>query len=323
MAWAPVAQVEVESRRHFMRIRWQRLLLASVGLGLGVLAACSVEVLQGPPAGVGGAGGSAGSAGAGGLPADASPEGAATDAPPADAPTADGSGSDAAGDVVNTDIAIDGPATDASTTLDAPSDAADASVADGSTADAGTTDGALADAPADATGACFAEDIADGGSTTSCAMLPYFGTLCRDDAGIDGPPAGAALCETLDTDLKVSAFQELFACLRALPGADGGLDACSSAHEQGSADCSRNIFGRTMCPVPDGAAEGGLYGCAQIAASCGPDSGDGGISVELCRGWLGPFNGDVRQGIIDCYLDPVDVGATSCRDKFENYCVFP
>jgi hypothetical protein len=101
------------------------------------------------------------------------------------------------------------------------------------------------------------------------------------------------------------------------------MEACSSAHEQGSADCSRNLFNRSMCPVPDSVAEGGLYGCSQIAASCGPDSGDGGIPVALCQAWLGPFNATARQGIIDCYRDPNNMGATSCRDKFENYCVFP
>ena len=154
-------------------------------------------------------------------------------------------------------------------------------------------------------------------------MLPYYGVSCRDDAGDDWPPAGATLCDTLETDLKRTALLELFDCLKALPGGDGGMDACGTAHDQGSADCSRSIFNRSMCPVPDSVVEGGLYGCAQIAASCGPDSGDGGIPVLLCQSWLGPFNATARQGIIDCYLDPSPTGATSCRDKFENYCVFP
>ena len=306
-----------------MRMRWQTFLVASVLTGMGVLPACSVEVIQGPPVGVGGTGGSAGAGGTGGAKGDAaSPDGTASDAPAGDAPSADAQGSDATGDTVATDGAVDGPASDVSTTPDASPDAADATTSDGSTTDAATTDGAIADAPADAAGACFAEDAADAGPATSCTTLPYYGARCRDDAGLDWPPAGFTLCNTLETDLKRSALEQLFVCLKALPGADGGMDACSGAHDQGAADCSRGIFNRSMCPVPDGVVEGGLYGCAQIASSCGPDSGDGGIPLELCQAWLGPFHAAARQEMIDCYLDPDDVGATSCRDKFENHCVF-
>ena len=308
-----------------MRIRWQKVLGASALFGLGMLAACTVEVVEAPPAGVGGtggAGGSAGKAGAGGVTGDAaSPDGAAPDAPAGDGPSADAPGTDASGDATTSDTAVDGPAADVSTPPDASPDVVETGTTDGTPADVATTDGRIADATSDGQTGCFAEDQADSGSMNNCAMLPYYGTVCRDDAGLDWPPAGAALCDTLVTDLKATAFLELFACLDALPGADGGMAACSSAHDQGSADCSRNLFNRSMCPVPDSVAEGGLYGCAQIAASCGPDSGDGGIPVALCQAWLGPFNATARQGIIDCYLGP-NPGATSCRDKFENYCVF-
>jgi hypothetical protein len=297
--------------------------------GLGILPACTVEVVEGPAAGAGGTGGTAGAAGAGGAKGDAaSPEAAAPDAPADGAPSTDAAGGDVTADGATTDTAVDGPAADGpaadiSTTPDASPDVADASTGESNPPDAFTPDGAIADAPLDAGGGCFAEESADAGATGNCAMLPYYGNLCSDDAGTAWPPTGASLCDTLEPDLKVSAFNELFNCLKVLPGADGGMDACGMEHDQGAEDCSRGIFNRSMCPVADGVAEGGLYGCTQIAASCGPDSGDGGIPVELCRAWLGPFNATARQGIIECYLDPTDVGATSCRDKFENYCVFP
>jgi hypothetical protein len=241
----------------------------------------------------------------------------APDAPPADAPSADATGSDVAPDTVTVDSAVDAALPDV-----APPDAGDAARPDTS-ADGTLADGTLLDVVTDAGGGCFAEDPNDGGTSVTCADLPYYGALCRDDAGLDWPPAGASLCDTLRTDLKATALLELFDCLKILPGGDGGMDACGSAHNQGSADCSRSIFNRSMCPVPDSVVEGGLYGCSQVAASCGPDSSDGGIPVALCQSWLGPFNAAARQGIIDCYLDPTPTGATSCRDKFENHCVFP
>ena len=314
-----------QRKRGFMRIGWQKLLVASALSGLGVLSACTVEIVDGPPAGVGGTAGSAGTGGTGGSKGDAAPEGGAPDGavgdgPGTDSASTDGPGSDGTADSVTTEDAVDGPATDLPTT-DASSDAL--MTPDGSAGDGTPTDAPMADVPSDTAGGCFAEDLADAGSSNDCSSLPYYGTQCRDDAGVDWPSAGAALCDTLNSDLKATAFQELLVCLKALPGADGGAAACGSAHEQGAADCSRGIFNRSMCPVPESVVEAGLYGCAQIAASCGPDSGNGGISVELCQAWLGAFHATARQGIIDCYLDPTDVGATSCRDKFENYCVFP
>jgi hypothetical protein len=253
--------------------------------------------------------------------ADAAPDRAVADGPAADIPSSDGVGPDATADALDTDRGGDAPATDVSTTPDVSPDAADAS-ADGNTTDTTTPDGGIPDVPGDAAGQCFAENQSDAGSTNDCTTLPYWGERCRDDAGLDYPSAGETLCTTLNTDLKVSAFQELLACLKELPGGDGGVEACGSAHEQGSADCSRSLFNRSACPVPDSAVDGGLYGCAQIAASCGPDSGDGGIPLGLCQAWLGPFHATERQAMITCYLDPATMGATSCRDKFENYCVF-
>ena len=304
-----------------MRIGWRKLAAMSAVWAAVAGAGCTVEVVDGPP-GSGGSGGTDGSAGAGGSKVDAAIEGGSLDA--ADGRATEGGGPDVGADAVIADATDAADAVDAAQTDGAP-------MSDGSTDGTDTptdgpidaaSDGSLADAP-DGAGSCFAEEGPDAATTASCAMLPYFATACRDDAGIDAPPAGASLCTTLRADLKVSAFQELFACLQAIPGADGGLEACSPAHEQASDECSRRLFNRSMCPVADSVVEGGVYGCTQIAASCGPDSGSGGIPVELCRAWLGPFNTQTRQGIIDCYLDPSNTGATSCRDKFENYCVFP
>jgi len=300
-----------------MRIQWQKFLAVGALSALGALVGCQVEVIEGPP-GAGGSGGTGGTAGTGGAKADAAQPETGT----SDAPSADGPGSDVASDTGGGDSAADTSSPDVPTTADALPDRGDTSPPDGATGDTVSTDGATADAAPDASGGCFAEDPNDGGTNFTCANLPYYGTTCRDDGGIDGPSAGESLCTTLDTDLKATALLELFDCLKILPGGDGGMDACSPAHEQGSADCSRSIFNRSMCPVPDSVVEGGLYGCAQIAASCGPDSGAGGIPVALCQAWLGPFKATTRQGIIDCYVDPAPTGATSCRDKFENYCVF-
>jgi len=298
-----------------MRMGWQKWVAASVLSALGVLSACSVEVIEGPPPG-----GSGGSGGAGGATADAASD-RNVDGPAGDAPGSDAVGTDATADVLDTDRSADAPATDVATTPDVPPDAADASL-DGGMTDTATPDGAIPDVPGDASGQCFAENQSDAGSTNDCTTLPYYGERCDGDAGLDLPSAGETLCTSLNTDLKVSAFQDLLACLKELPGGDGGIEACGSAHEQGSADCSRSLFNRSMCSVPDSAFDGGLYGCAQIADSCGPDSGDGGVSLALCQAWLGPFHATARQDMIDCYLDPAPMGATSCRDKFENYCVF-
>jgi hypothetical protein len=309
-----------------MRMNWQKFLAMGALCALGATSACMVEVVEGPPEGAGGTAGSAGSAGTGGTKGDAAtseagtPDGAAGGALGADANGSDVLVTDATAEPMTSDATTEVGTSDVVTSAEASSDAPDASA--DRLVDAVTADNASLDSPTDAGDACFAEDQPDAGRATTCASLPYYATMCADDAGDHFPPAGAALCDTLDPDLKNSAYEALFACLAALPGADGGSDACSAAHEQASAECSRNLFNRTMCPVADGTAEGGVYGCTQIAASCGPDSGDGGISVEQCRGWLGPFNAAARQDIIDCYLDPADVGATSCRNKFEDHCVF-
>ena len=309
-----------------MRIHWQKFLAVGAISALGALGACQVEVVEGPASGgTGGTGGTGGAGGAtGGAKGDAAPDaGTSGDAPSGDVTSTDGTSTDAtvadvASDIVTADATADGARADGSTT-DASPDVGDPSMMDVSRGDMGTTDAAIPDAA----GACFAEDQGDGGATTRCADLPYYGVLCRDDGGLDWPPAGASLCDTLKPDLKATAMLELFACLKKLPGDDGGVTACSKTHDDGAADCSRAIFNRSMCPVPDGVVEGGMYGCSQIAASCGPDSGDGGIPVTLCQAWLGPFNAAARQGFIDCYLGPVPGSPTSCRDKFENYCVFP
>ena len=313
-----------------MRIGWKRFLLAGALFGLGSFPACTVEVVEGPPSGgVGGTSGAGGTGGTAGSTSDAAArdtgsDAPTTDAPAPDTPSGDAPGGDALPDGTPTaDAGSDGTVSDGSTATDASIDAADVSMADRSAQDNAAPDIAVTDVPGDAGNGCFAEDPPDAGTANDCATLPYYGVLCRDDAGADFPPVGATICTSLDTDLKGTAFLELIACLKALPGADGGMDACSAAHEQGADDCSRAIFNRSMCPVPDGVVEGGLYGCSQIAASCGPDSGDGGIPVSVCQAWLGPFNAAARQGFIDCYLDPTPVGATSCRDKFENHCVFP
>jgi hypothetical protein len=307
-------------------MRWHKV------LGVGVLvmvsgAACTVEVTSGPAGsgGTAGTGGVGGTGGSGGAKGDAAVDGATDGTSDAAGPetSVDGAADavDAAGDGTNRP---DVPATDGAADADAnatdvdPDRSVDGGATDGTTVDVPS------DSPGDAAGGCFADDGPDAGPGRTCAMLPYYGTLCRDDGGIDGPPGGAALCDSLKTELKVSAFDELYACLEKVPWeGDGGNDACTTRHENAVDDCSRSIFNRSMCPVADSMVEGGLYGCTQVAASCGPDSGDGGVSVELCRAWLGPFNATMRQAIIDCYLDPTPVGATSCRDKFENHCVFP
>jgi len=173
-----------------------------------------------------------------------------------------------------------------------------------------------------AAGACFVDDAADA-STPPCSALPYHGEICTDDAGMEGAPLGAAICDDLDGDLKLAAFQELFDCLKEAPGADGGSDACSAAHDDAASDCSKKIFNRSTCAVSDGNVDGGSYGCTQIVASCPPDAGTGGITIAQCQAWLSPFNDAARQGIIECYLDPSTPAGSSCADKFENECVFP
>jgi hypothetical protein len=207
-----------------------------------------------------------------------------------------------------------GSATDGS----AGSDNTDGSAGGGATTD--VSDGGLSDR---GSGACFAEDGDDAGTAPPCSALPYFAQSCADDAG-DRAPLGARICSALELDTKIAAARELFDCLKATPGADGGDEACSPAHDAAAADCSIKIFSGSTCSVPDGdGVDGGAYGCAQIAASCPPDAGAGGITIAQCQAWLNPFNAAARQDIIDCYLDPNIPSGTSCADKFENQCVFP
>jgi hypothetical protein len=192
----------------------------------------------------------------------------------------------------------------------------------GGDSDASLDTGPITDASVDtAPAACFDED-ADGGdaATSPCTALPYYATKCGDAA--DESPLGAAICDDLNGDLKAAAFRELFDCLKALPGADGGADACSAAHDTAAGQCSINIFNRSTCAVPDSSVDGGAYGCAQVAASCPSDGGTGGITIAQCQSWLAPFNALGRQGIIECYLDPMTPAGSSCADKFENQCVF-
>jgi hypothetical protein len=198
-----------------------------------------------------------------------------------------------------------GAGTDASTgTGGAPSDGGgDVSIADG--------------------GACFPDDSA-GGSAPACATLGFAKINCGDDAMPD-PPLGAFICDDLQDDLKTAAMQELFDCLKSIPGADGGAaDACSMAHETAAAACSVKLFSRTTCTVPNSTVDGGALGCSQIVASC-PASADGapGITMADCQRFLSPFNADAREFIISCYFDPMVPAGAGCADKFENECVFP
>jgi hypothetical protein len=175
--------------------------------------------------------------------------------------------------------------------------------------------------PADG-GACFPDDTASDAGVSPCSSLPYASVQCGDGA-MDEPPLGQFICEDLEGDLKLAAFRELYDCLKVIPGADGGADACSGAHDDAASACSRQLFSRTTCSVPPSTVDGGALGCAQIVASCPGDSDAGGISLGECQRFLSPFNDKAREFIVSCYFDPAMPPGTSCADKFENVCVFP
>jgi hypothetical protein len=188
----------------------------------------------------------------------------------------------------------------------------------------GGTGGAPADGGGDVSsgGACFPDD-ADAGAVSACSTLGYAKVDCSDDGGMD-PPLGAFICTDLEGDLKIAAFRELYDCLKAIPGADGGADdACSTAHETAATACSVKLFSRTTCTVPTSPIDGGMKGCADVVASCPGDAGAGGVSLADCQRFLSPFNDAARQFIFDCYFDPSTPPGAGCADKFENECVFP
>jgi hypothetical protein len=202
--------------------------------------------------------------------------------------------------------------------------------AGGSASTEGSDDGGTtADSSVDAgVVACFPEGSDDGGAEGRCATLPYANDTCIGDvdAGTEGGvPLGLSLCQSLEGSLKPAAFDELFTCLQAAPGAnDGGAFDCT-AHEAAVTACSKNVFNRSTCAVPDGTtADGGVLGCAQIVAACPPDdAGNPGITLAQCQSWLSPFSSATRQAMLSCGIDPGLEGAANCADKFENVCVFP
>jgi hypothetical protein len=190
----------------------------------------------------------------------------------------------------------------------------------------GGTGGAPDDGGGDVSsgGACFPDDANAGdGGVSACSTLGYAKVDCSGDGGME-PPLGAFICTDLEGDLKIAAFRELYDCLKAIPGADGGADdACSMAHETAATACSVKLFSRTACTVPTSALDGGMKGCAEVVASCPGDAGAGGISLADCQRFLSPFNDAARQFIFDCYFDPSTPAGAGCADKFENECVFP
>lgn len=199
----------------------------------------------------------------------------------------------------------------------------------GAAVDGGMTDVSVEAAPSDASeggsAACFEDDVpgSDAGMP-QCSLLAYYAVACTDDAGGTGMPLGADICDYYRPNIKIAAFNELFDCLKTVPGDDAGTTACSDAHDAAASACANKIFNRASCPVPDVTLDGGTYGCAQVVASCPADGGVTGITLDQCQGWVAPFNAATRQAIFDCYLDPgTGAGSTSCADKFENDCVFP
>jgi hypothetical protein len=193
---------------------------------------------------------------------------------------------------------------------------------DASTGTGGAPDDASGDVSTADGGACFPDDANAGDAGVSpCSSLPYATVQCGD--AMDQPPLGQFICEDLEGDLKIAAFQELYDCLKAIPGADGGADACSTAHDDAASACSKQLFSRTTCDVPPITVDGGAFGCAQIVASCPGDGGTDGISLSDCQRFLSPFNDKAREFIVSCYFDPTMPAGTGCADKFENVCVFP
>jgi hypothetical protein len=170
---------------------------------------------------------------------------------------------------------------------------------------------------------CFPEGADDGGTEGICSTLPYAAADCAadDDAGVEGggAPLGVSLCFGLKDGLKPAAFSQLLDCLKKAPGVpDGG--ACT-ASDTAAAACSTNLFKASTCAVPASTSDGGATGCAQVVAACAGDAG-GGITLEKCQGWLGPFSAAARQAAFDCFNDPASEGGGTCAEKFEG-CVFP
>jgi hypothetical protein len=188
--------------------------------------------------------------------------------------------------------------------------------------DSGTPDASADSGPA---AVCFAEGAADGGTEGVCGVLPYANDICAgdEDAGVEGggAPLGVLVCNSLASVLKPAAFTQLLTCLKKAPGVgDAGTGSCV-ASDAATAACSTALFQATTCTVPSSAgADGGAFGCAEIAASCKPDDAGPGITVQKCQGWLGPFSAAARQAAIDCYNDPGTGG--TCADRFDS-CVFP
>jgi hypothetical protein len=174
--------------------------------------------------------------------------------------------------------------------------------------------------------ACFAEGSDDGGNEGMCSTLPYAADTCPDPGGEAMPVLGAQLCASFQSRLKPAAFTELFDCLKTAPAVgDAGAAACT-AHENAVSACSKAIFNRSTCAVPNGTdADGGALGCAQIVAACpANDAGNPGITLAQCQSWLSPFSATARQAALSCGIDPdlATSGSANCADKFENFCVF-
>jgi hypothetical protein len=200
----------------------------------------------------------------------------------------------------------------------------------GSASTEGNDDGGVPTTDASSDGAapvaCFAEGADDGGNEGICGTLPYAADTCPDPAGEGMPVLGVQLCESFQARLKPAAFTELFNCLKQAPGVgDGGAASCM-AHETAVGACSKAIFNRSTCTVPDSTdGDGGTLGCAQIVAACkADDAGNPGVTLAQCQSWLSPFGAAARQTALTCGNDPSleGSGATNCADKFENFCVF-
>jgi hypothetical protein len=251
------------------------------------VAACTVEVVSLDERDAGGAGGSAG------------------------APAADAGADREVPDALASDAGLDALAV-----LDAASDAATESTVDGGDATADAADAS----------ACYAEDpvpvgpVVDGGDgRPPCEALPYFGDQCTEtfDAGPMNVAAyGVRVCEQFRGELKLSAYQELFDCLKQIPA---GAENCR--YDRGNA-CVARIFGHATCDVPAFTTDGGAFGCTEIAAACPAADGGRGVALADCVRWLHPFSAKVRQLAFDCYTLP-DNASVPCGERFEDYCVFP
>ena len=263
------------------------------------VTACTIEVVGGDDRDAGGSGGSAGAsvvdAGVDRVVADALTIEAAVEAAPL---------VDAAGDAA-TEATLDG---------------GDANASDANVSDANASDASASDASA-----CYAEDPtreggADGGDgRPACGALPYFGDQCTE-TGEQGPmnvaAYGVRVCDRFRGELKASAFQELFDCLKQIPA---GAENCR--FDRGN-QCVARVFGHATCDVPASTLDGGALGCSEIAAACPVVDGGRGVRQADCVRWLHPFSAEVRQLAFDCYALP-DNASVPCGERFEDYCVFP